>query len=75
MGYGRLLINQVMSLARAEAKHADGGDQAANVARGLRESALWIFGALALILFAALVSYDRATPRSRPPASPARSPT
>jgi S-DNA-T family DNA segregation ATPase FtsK/SpoIIIE len=36
--------------------------QAANVARGLRESALWIFGALALILFAALASYDRADP-------------
>ena len=32
------------------------------MARGLRESALWIFGALALILFASLVSYDRADP-------------
>ena len=32
------------------------------MARGLRESALWIFGALALILFVALVSYDRADP-------------
>jgi S-DNA-T family DNA segregation ATPase FtsK/SpoIIIE len=49
-------------LAKAEANRADGGDQAANVARGLRESALWIFGALALILFASLVSYDRADP-------------
>jgi DNA segregation ATPase FtsK/SpoIIIE, S-DNA-T family len=49
-------------LAKAEAKRVDGGAQAANVARGLRESALWIFGALALILFAALVSYDRADP-------------
>jgi S-DNA-T family DNA segregation ATPase FtsK/SpoIIIE len=28
----------------------------------LRESALWIFGALALILFVALASYDRADP-------------
>jgi S-DNA-T family DNA segregation ATPase FtsK/SpoIIIE len=49
-------------LARADAKRADGGAQAANVARGLRESALWIFGALALILFAALVSYDGGDP-------------
>jgi S-DNA-T family DNA segregation ATPase FtsK/SpoIIIE len=32
------------------------------VARGLRESALWVFGALALILFVALASYDRADP-------------
>jgi DNA segregation ATPase FtsK/SpoIIIE, S-DNA-T family len=45
-----------------EAKRAADGTQAANVARGLRESALWIFGALALILFASLVSYDRADP-------------
>jgi S-DNA-T family DNA segregation ATPase FtsK/SpoIIIE len=36
--------------------------QSAAVARGLRESALWIFGALALILFVALASYDRADP-------------
>jgi S-DNA-T family DNA segregation ATPase FtsK/SpoIIIE len=49
-------------LAKADAKRADVGDQAANVARGLRESALWLFGAFALILFAALVSYDRADP-------------
>jgi S-DNA-T family DNA segregation ATPase FtsK/SpoIIIE len=49
-------------LAKADVKRADGGAQAANVARGLRESALWLFGALALILFAALVSYDRADP-------------
>jgi S-DNA-T family DNA segregation ATPase FtsK/SpoIIIE len=49
-------------LAKADAKRAEGGAQAANVARGLRESALWIFGALALILFASLVSYDRADP-------------
>ncbi len=34
----------------------------AGVQRGLRESALWIFGALALILFVALASYDRADP-------------
>ncbi len=49
-------------MAKVDAKRADGGAHAANVARGLRESALWIFGALALILFAALVSYDRADP-------------
>ncbi|HEX5648537.1 MAG TPA: DNA translocase FtsK 4TM domain-containing protein [Steroidobacteraceae bacterium] len=49
-------------MAKADVKRADGGAQAANVARGLRESALWLFGALALILFAALVSYDRADP-------------
>ena len=49
-------------MARLEQKRAAGGAQAANVARGLRESALWIFGALALILFVALISYDRADP-------------
>ena len=40
-------------MARAEAKHGPSA-QAAIVARGLRESALWVFGALALILFVAL---------------------
>ncbi len=49
-------------MAEANRKRAEGGDQAANVARGLRESALWVFGALALILFASLVSYDRGDP-------------
>jgi len=49
-------------VARTENKRAVGGAQAANLARGLRESALWIFGALALILFVALASYDRADP-------------
>jgi S-DNA-T family DNA segregation ATPase FtsK/SpoIIIE len=48
-------------VARAEAKTGPSA-QAAIVARGLRESALWIFGALALILFVALASYDRADP-------------
>ena len=48
-------------MARTESKR-DATAQAANVARGLRESALWIFGALALILFVALASYDRADP-------------
>jgi len=32
------------------------------VIRSLRESALWVFGALALILFAALASYDAGDP-------------
>jgi S-DNA-T family DNA segregation ATPase FtsK/SpoIIIE len=49
-------------VAKVDGKRVEGGAQAANVARGLRESALWIFGALALILFAALVSYDRGDP-------------
>jgi len=48
-------------VARSDSKGAATA-QAANVARGLRESALWIFGALALILFVALASYDRADP-------------
>ena len=51
-------------MARTDTKYgapAQAG-QAALVARGLRESALWIFGALALILFVALASYDRADP-------------
>jgi S-DNA-T family DNA segregation ATPase FtsK/SpoIIIE len=37
-------------------------DTASGVARGLRESALWVFGALALILLVALASYDSADP-------------
>jgi S-DNA-T family DNA segregation ATPase FtsK/SpoIIIE len=48
-------------VARAEAKRGPSA-QAAIVARGLRESALWVFGALAVILFVALASYDRADP-------------
>jgi S-DNA-T family DNA segregation ATPase FtsK/SpoIIIE len=48
-------------VARTESKR-EAGAQAAIVARGLRESALWVFGALALILFVALASYDRADP-------------
>jgi S-DNA-T family DNA segregation ATPase FtsK/SpoIIIE len=46
-------------VARAEAKRDVSGESAV-IARGLRESALWIFGALALILFVALASYDPA---------------
>ena len=45
-------------MARTESKH----DAASSVARGLRESALWVFGALALILLVALATYDRADP-------------
>ena len=48
-------------MARTESKR-EASAQAAVVARGLRESALWVFGALALILFVALASYDRADP-------------
>jgi S-DNA-T family DNA segregation ATPase FtsK/SpoIIIE len=48
-------------LARTETKQDRAGD-ATLVARGLRESALWVFGALALILFAALASYDPTDP-------------
>jgi len=48
-------------VARTDSKH-EVSPQAAVVARGLRESALWVFGALALILFVALASYDRADP-------------
>ncbi len=48
-------------MARSESKR-EASAEAAVVARGLRESALWVFGALALILFVALASYDRADP-------------
>jgi S-DNA-T family DNA segregation ATPase FtsK/SpoIIIE len=44
-------------VARTESKQ-EASAQAALVSRGLRESALWVFGALALILFVALVTYD-----------------
>ncbi len=48
-------------MARAESKR-EVSAQALLVTRGLRESALWIFGALALILLAALASYDNSDP-------------
>ena len=51
-----------MSSGEADVKHAEAGVLSAEVARGLRESAFWIFGALALILFVALASYDRSDP-------------
>ncbi len=43
-------------MARTESKR----DAASSVARGLRESALWVFGALGLILLVALATNDRA---------------
>ena len=48
-------------MARTESKR-EATAQAASVARGLRESALWILGALGLILLVALATYDRADP-------------
>ena len=45
-------------MARTESKT----DAASGVARGLRESALWVFGALALILLVSLATYDSADP-------------
>jgi S-DNA-T family DNA segregation ATPase FtsK/SpoIIIE len=48
--------------ARSEAKRIEGGMQAATMAKLLREVALILCGALALILLAALLSYDRGDP-------------
>jgi len=48
-------------VARTESKR-EATAASASVARGLRESALWIFGALGLILLVALATYDRADP-------------
>ncbi len=48
-------------MARTESKREVTAGSA-SVARGLRESALWIFGALGLILLVALITYDRADP-------------
>ena len=45
-------------MARTESKT----DAASGVARGLRESALWVFGALGLILLVALTTYDSSDP-------------
>ena len=45
-------------MARTETKAGDGY----SISRGLRESALWVFGALALILLVALSTYDSADP-------------
>jgi len=49
----------VRSQVASSAQHARLGH---TVVRALRESALWVFGALALILFAALASYDAGDP-------------
>src|SRR6187399_2398929 len=48
--------------ARSEAKRIEGGMQAAMMARLLREVALIVCGALAVILLIALASYDRGDP-------------
>ena len=48
-------------MARTDSKR-EASAQSALVTCGLRESALWVFGALALILFVALASYDRSDP-------------
>ena len=45
-------------MARTETKGGDGY----SISRGLRESALWVFGALALILLVSLSTYDAADP-------------
>ncbi len=49
-----------MSLAAERQKSL--GNLSAPVVRALRESALWVFGALALILFVALATYDQSDP-------------
>ena len=46
----------------SQAKSKGKGGLGKTVVRSLREGALWVFGALALILFVALVSYDRNDP-------------
>jgi S-DNA-T family DNA segregation ATPase FtsK/SpoIIIE len=52
-----------MARARQPAKKAKPpSGLSAQVAKTLREGALWVFGALALILFVALFSYDPADP-------------
>jgi len=48
--------------AKAGAQLGRGSAAGEGVARGLREGALWVFGALALIMFVALVSYDGTDP-------------
>jgi DNA segregation ATPase FtsK/SpoIIIE, S-DNA-T family len=47
-------------VSTAEARNA--GRLGASVVRSLREGALWVFGALALIVLAALITYDRNDP-------------
>ncbi len=50
----------VTTEARSSSK--DAGRLGSTVVRSLRESALWVFGAVALILLVALASYDRNDP-------------
>ncbi len=49
-------------MARVTEARAPGTILGLSVSRALREGALWVFGALALILLVALVSYDPADP-------------
>ena len=51
-----------MAQAAAEVRARIEPKLTAVVTRSLREAALWVFGALALVLFCALVSYDPADP-------------
>ena len=52
-----------MARARQPAKNVKvASGLSAQVAKTLREGALWVFGALALILFFALFTYDPADP-------------
>ncbi|MGH8497132.1 MAG: DNA translocase FtsK [Gammaproteobacteria bacterium] len=49
-------------MARATRSHPQAGIAGHSIARALREGALWVFGALALILLVALASYDPTDP-------------
>ena len=49
-------------MARAQKKAQSTGGLSAQVSRALREGALYVFGALALILWYALYTYDPADP-------------
>jgi S-DNA-T family DNA segregation ATPase FtsK/SpoIIIE len=49
-------------MARAQQSSRPAGGLSEQVVRTLREGALWVFGALALILWVALITYDPADP-------------
>ncbi|HUD97908.1 MAG TPA: DNA translocase FtsK 4TM domain-containing protein, partial [Woeseiaceae bacterium] len=49
-------------MARAQQSSRPAGGLSEQVVRTLREGALWVFGALALILWVALFTYDPADP-------------
>jgi S-DNA-T family DNA segregation ATPase FtsK/SpoIIIE len=49
-------------MARAQQSTRPAGGLSEQVVRTLREGALWVFGALALILWVALITYDPADP-------------